>query len=62
MQCNHQLHSELPKRKCIFQPIFAARLTIDSVLELTFGPRAVEAAFRFGDQSVVVDLPKVRSR
>gem|GEM_PF-6970225 len=45
MQCNHQLHSELPKGKCIFQPIFAARLAINSMLELTFVLRAVEMAF-----------------
>src|SRR5918996_4883126 len=31
---------------------------IDSVPELTFVLRAVEIAFRFCDESVVVDLPK----
>jgi hypothetical protein len=34
------------------------QLAIDSVLELTFVLGAVEMASRFGDEPVVVDLPK----
>ena len=33
-------------------------LAIDSVLELTFVLRAVEMAFGFSDEPVLVDLPK----
>ena len=34
------------------------QLTIDAVFELAFVLRAVEAPFRFCDESVIVDLPK----
>jgi len=37
----------------------AKQLAIDSVLELALVIRAVEVSFRFRDQSVIVDLPKV---
>jgi len=33
-------------------------LAVDTVLELTFVLRAIEMAFRFCDESVIVDLPK----
>jgi hypothetical protein len=34
------------------------QLAIDTVFDLTFVLRAVEMAFRFCDESVIVDLPK----
>ena len=37
---------------------FSQRSTIDSMVKLTFVLGAVEAAFRFCNQTVVVDLPK----
>ena len=43
---------------CSNADIAVYSLVIDSELELTFGPSAVEMASRFCDESVVVDLPK----
>jgi hypothetical protein len=37
------------------------QLTVDAVLELAFVLRAVEAPFRFGNEPIIVDLPKLVS-
>ncbi len=45
-------------RSCNFAVKDSGRTTIDSVLELAVVLGAVEVAFRFCDEPVIVDLPK----
>ena len=55
---HEQTYSARKAVTCSNADIAGYSLVIDSELELTFVLSAVEMAFRFCDESVVVDLPK----
>ena len=55
---HEQTYSARKAATCSNADIAVYSLVIDAVLELTFVLGAVEMAFRFCDESVVVDLPK----